>query len=320
MAPSADIVDGDHMVELIACDASSVASSAASSDDGVVAGSASEEIDPLLKPAEKPKINIFSVSPSRRKPREQLSHLPETETSPLLQFMLWIWGGSRYSGILCIAMSSTLYFVMEVLSDSFSVHAIPLFETAFTRCTLVLILSYVWLKRSGQPIFGAAHARKLLFLRSLMGYLSLLSFIYGVQRLPFSQAIVLNFTTPIIASFAARIMLREKLNISDIGGLACSFFGVLFIYRQMLRTQGVLIRAGETNKLPVQGSYHVYAVLVGLFSSITGGISYCLIKAGAKACDQPMVTVFSFGLLSSPAAGICMLAFECSGRQRKYHL
>ncbi|WCJ37503.1 Nodulin MtN21 /EamA-like transporter family protein [Euphorbia peplus] len=298
MAPSTEAVDEDPTVELIVRDGA----------DDAIAGA--EEIAPLLIPSEKPKLNIFSVSHYRTKPREQLSISPENETSPVLQLMSWIWGGSRYSGLLCIALSSSLYFLMELLSDSFSVHWIPLFETAFIRCTILLILSYVWLKRSGQPIFGPAHARKLLFFRSLMGYLSLLSFIYCVQRLPFSQTIVLNFTTPIIASIAARIMLKEKLNISDIGGLACSFFGVLFIYRQMLRTQGVLIRAGEKNNLPVQGSYHVYAAVVGLFSSITGGISYCLIRAGAKASDQPMVTVFSFGLLSSPAAGICTLVFE----------
>ncbi|KAF2284889.1 hypothetical protein GH714_031985 [Hevea brasiliensis] len=170
--------------------------------------------------------------------------------------------------------------------------SIPLFETAFTRCTIVLILSYVWLRRSGQPLFGAANARKLLFWRALTGYLSLLSFIYCIQRLPLSQAIVLNFTTPIVASIVARIMLREKFKIADIGGLACSFIGVVFIYRQILRTQGGWIRGGEKSNATAKGSHHIYAVLVGLFSSITGGISYCLIKAGAKASDQPVATFF----------------------------
>ncbi|KAJ9176861.1 hypothetical protein P3X46_012131 [Hevea brasiliensis] len=309
MTVTTEISDGDHAVELIVRDASA-SSPDGSADDGAGGGSGSEEMAPLLNQAEKPKINIFSVSYSRRKPREQVARLPETETSPITQFIFWIWGGSRYSGILCMALSSTIYFVMEVLSDSFSARSIPLFETAFTRCTIVLILSYVWLRRSGQPLFGAANARKLLFWRALTGYLSLLSFIYCIQRLPLSQAIVLNFTTPIVASIVARIMLREKFKIADIGGLACSFIGVVFIYRQILRTQGGWIRGGEKSNATAKGSHHIYAVLVGLFSSITGGISYCLIKAGAKASDQPVATVFSFGLLSSPAAGICTFAFE----------
>ncbi|KAM1545181.1 hypothetical protein ACFX15_044904 [Malus domestica] len=63
-------------------------------------------------------------------------------------------------------------------------------------------------------------------------------FIYCIQRLPLSQAIVLSFTTPIMASVVARIILHEKYKIADVGGPACSFFGVLFIFRQMLTTQG----------------------------------------------------------------------------------
>lgn len=51
---------------------------------------------------------------------------------------------------------------------------------------------------------------------------------------------------------------------------------------------GGLVKPGEAISLNVGGSNHMLAVLVGLFSSITGGISYCLIKAGANASDQPL--------------------------------
>ncbi|KAK3184424.1 hypothetical protein Dsin_031710 [Dipteronia sinensis] len=301
---STETTDAEQAVELMVCDAS------ASDADVGVAVTPSDEIAPLLSPSEKPKINIFAVSYPRRKPREPVT---ETEISPLTVFILWVWNGSRYSGLLCMAFSAMIYFLMEVISDVFTVQPIPLFETTFTRCTIILILSYVWLRRSGQPIFGPAHARNILISRALMGYLSLFSFIYCIQRLRLSQAIVLSFATPIIASIAARFILHEKLKISDIGGLACSFFGVLFISRQLLTTQAVsegLFKAGEATILIVKGSHHIFAVLVGLFSSITGGISYCLIKAGAKASDQPVVTLLSFGILASPASGLCMISFE----------
>lgn len=299
---STESSDGDQAtVELIVCN-----SSPSAADGG---GTASDEIAPLLAQSEKPKTNIFSVSYTRRKPRE---HVIETDTS-LTNCMLWVWNGSRYSGLMCMALSSTIYFFMQVISDVFMVQSIPLFETVFMRCTVTLILSYLWLRRSGQPIFGPMHARNLLVLRALVGFLSLFSFVYSIQRLPLSQATVLSFTAPIMASIAARIILREKLKIAEIGGLALSFFGVLFIFRRILTTQAVsggLVKPGEAISLNVRGSDHMLAVLVGLFSSITGGISYCLIKAGANASDQPLVTVFSFGILASPAAGICLFFFE----------
>ncbi|KAH0934691.1 hypothetical protein HID58_011808, partial [Brassica napus] len=286
---------------------------------------ASGEIVPLLSQNQRPRFNIFSPSYARRRPREQVIRVSETEISPVIQFSSWVWSGSRYSGLLCMALSSTLYLFMELLSVSFSVQPIPLFETAFLRCTIILILSYICLKRIGQPVFGPAHARKLLISRALVGYLSLFSFIFSkmrfvtlfftcvvdimnhsIQMLPLSQAIVLSFVNPVMASIAARVILHEKLKITDIGGLACSFFGVLFIFGPTLTVQV----GSEVKSENLKGTHHIYALLLGLFSSITGGVSYCLIKAAAKASEQPVNTVLSFGLVACPAAAICMFSLE----------
>lgn len=180
---------------------------------------------------------------------------------------------------------------------------------AFTRCVIITILSYLWLRRSEQPIFGQPHVRKLLVSRALTGFLSMMSFIYSIQRLHISQAIVLSFTTPILASVAARVILHEKLKISDFGGLACSFLGVLLIFQDLFTSQG-LTKAGKGSTTLSLGSHHTYAVLIGFVASIAGGVSYCLTRASAKASDQPVVTVFSFGLLASPVTGICTVIFE----------
>ncbi|XP_054790224.1 uncharacterized protein LOC129295705 [Prosopis cineraria] len=167
----------------------------------------------------------------------------------------------------------------------------------------------IWLRRGEQPLFATSHVRNILISRALVGCFSLSSFVYCVQRLPFSQAIVLNLTTPIMASIIARIFLHEKLKIADISGLACSFFGVLFIFHEMLATQGQLVKAEEQRDANYKGS-HLFAVLLGLVSSITGGASYCLIRAGAKASDQPLVTVLTFSMLASPVMAICTFFFE----------
>lgn len=60
------------------------------------------------------------------------------------------------------------------------------------------------------------------------------------------------------------------------------------VHYWMWTSAGTLVKAGETSNIYLRGSHHVYLVLVGLFSSITGGVSYCLIRAGAKASDQPV--------------------------------
>lgn len=52
--------------------------------------------------------------------QEQVFKVTETEISPVTQFSSWVWSGSRYSGLLCMALSSTLYLIMELLSNTFS--------------------------------------------------------------------------------------------------------------------------------------------------------------------------------------------------------
>ncbi|KAL5076226.1 hypothetical protein RYX36_015210 [Vicia faba] len=302
---------GEHVVELIVHDASQPPPPPppTSSDDS--RDNVDAQIAPLLSHTDRPKINIFTASYPRRKPRDEVTRLLESESSsPFTQCILWIWNGSRYSGLLCMALSSIVYFLMGLLSNLLSVQAIPLFETAFTRCTIVLILSYLWLRRSEQPLFGTSNVRIILLLRALTGCISMSSFIYCFQRLPFSQAIVLNSTTPIMASVMARFFLREKLKIADIASLACSFFGVLFFFREMLATQEQVVKVAEASNANAKPTHHIFEILVGIFSSIIGGTSYCLIKAGAKASDQPLLTVFSFGILASPAMGLCTYLFE----------
>ncbi|XP_022969356.1 uncharacterized protein LOC111468389 isoform X1 [Cucurbita maxima] len=296
--------EADHLVELIVRDESP-------SIPDVV--SILEEDAPLLTQIEKPKINIFTISYPRRKPLEQVNKIHDSEVSSLTQSIIWIWGESRYSGLLCASLSSIFYFTMEILMGFFSAQPIPILEMTFTRCTIITLLSYLWLRRSEQPIFGLTHVRKLLISRALAGLLSMMSFIYSIQRLPSSQAVVISFTTPLLASVVARIILQEKLKISDLGGLACSFFGVLLICQDLFTSQGTeagLTNAGKGSRTPPLRSHHAYAVLIGFVGSIAGGISHCLIRASAKASDQPIATVFSFGMLACPVTAMCAMFFE----------
>ncbi|RDY13111.1 hypothetical protein CR513_02001, partial [Mucuna pruriens] len=279
-APSESNDASDHVVELIVRDAEPDADADADDED---------HISPLLSHPERPKINIFTVSYPRTKPRDEVTRLLESETSPFTQFILWVWNGSRYSGLLCMALSSTIYFLMGVLTNIFSVfphfnfcnnnfdlavQAIPLFETAFTRCTIILILSYLWLRRSEQPLFGTSNVRIILLLRAFTGCISMSSF-----RLPFSQAIVLNSTIPIMASIMAKVFLVVSL-------VCCSSSEKCLLHKN-LDFPGQLVKAKEASNAHAKAGHHVFVILLGLFSSIIGGTSYCLIRAGANASDQP---------------------------------
>ncbi|KAJ8461732.1 hypothetical protein OPV22_034658 [Ensete ventricosum] len=278
--------------------------------------SSSDESSPLLavddadnKP---PRMTIFSVSYPRREPlKEPSSSVTDPEIAFLNQIVSWIWSGSRHSGLLCMASSSVIYYIMDVLLGIFPVGSAPIYQTVFTRCTILLIMSFMWLKRTGLPLLLPTHARNVLVLRSLTGFVSLLSFIYSVQNLPVSYAVLLNFATPIMASIGAMIILQEKLPRSHIGGLTCSFIGLLLILQPILLSEGSLTETFQMDNVVTDGRKDVIlAIFVGIFSTILGGVSYCLIRAGAVAADQPVYTVFSFAILACPLSAICILIFQ----------
>ncbi|KAF5948486.1 hypothetical protein HYC85_014443 [Camellia sinensis] len=266
-----------HVVEL-------VASSTPDSSSDLIS---EEQIIPLLAPTEKPKINIFSVSYPRRKTnREQVIRSSEIETSPFTQFFMWAWSGSRYSGLLCMALSSTIYCIMEMYS-----HLDFIIYVAEEEWT-----TDVWDNKC-QESFGFKSSHRIPLIVEFCLLHSKVTTLSGYHIELYNS----NYGIPCSKSYLAGKVENRRNR---------SFFGVLFIFRPMLTTQGWLAKAAETSDSYVHGSYHIYAVLVGLFSSITGGISYCLTRAGAKASDQPVVTVFSFGVLASPASIICTFAFE----------
>ncbi|KAK9155544.1 hypothetical protein Sjap_003024 [Stephania japonica] len=138
-----------------------------------------------------------------------------------------------------------------------------------------------------------------------------------IQLLPLSNAIILNFITPLIASTAAKIILKEKFELEDLCGQICSFIGLVLISPPARIMQGhsnllvSSVEAWDSNSTSfIRGNHPIYAVLVGLLSSISGGISYCLVRAGAKASDQAVITVFYFSLLASPIALMCAFVSE----------
>lgn len=59
---------------------------------------------------------------------------------------------------------------------------------------------------------------------------------FSVKNLPLSYAICLNFASPIVASIGAKIILQEKLTLSDIGGMSAfwELFNIIVTFLQKL--------------------------------------------------------------------------------------
>ncbi|KAH9303630.1 hypothetical protein KI387_008034, partial [Taxus chinensis] len=257
------------------------------------------------------KMSIFSVSHGRAESKEKRNERTETDFSGLHNVLLWVWRGSRYSGLICMTFSSLIYSIMGLLVEYFAVTKVPSSETIFIRCAVILVAAFIWIRKTGQPLFGLPHVRLLLIARTITGYLSLLGFFYSIQVLPLHDAIVLNFTTPFMAAILGRIILQEKWGVTELGGTVCSFLGICLIFNPVPLLRGGTSENNASTSVYIQGEQnYIYAILITLLSAASGGANYCFIRAAAKASEQPLITVFAFAAFACPVALICMFSFQ----------
>ena len=94
---------------------------------------------------------------------------------------------------------------------------------------LTLLLPFVFIRKT--PLDLKIYNPKLYSLRIVFGLTSMILWFYGLGKLPLATATALSFTTPLFASLAAVIFLKEKMGIYRWSALIIGFVGALIILR-----------------------------------------------------------------------------------------
>ncbi|CAK9266729.1 unnamed protein product [Sphagnum jensenii] len=238
---------------------------------------------------------LGSSSASAAKERRTKLRSPVVESAGLPELLAWIWGGSRYSGPICMALAALAYTLMGVLVEFFAVQEMPLYETQFFRCAVVSAAAAVVTRVTGHSLFGARH---LLAARAIMGLIASSGFIYSLSVLPLSAAASINFSTPLFTALLSTIILQEPWNPRVIAGTPSSL-----VYQPAFAPSD---GASSDDKRYLQGA----SMSLAFVAAAIGGAVYCCIRSLGKAGEPPQVTVFAFAALSCPIAALCALLFQ----------
>jgi drug/metabolite transporter (DMT)-like permease len=146
------------------------------------------------------------------------------------------------------------------------------FQLVFFRSIASVSIGMSYLLYKGIPLLGVQ--RKLLVIRSLVGFTSMLLFFSAISLMPIGSAVSIRYLSPIFAAIFAIIVLREKVY-----RMQWLFFILAFI--SVLVLKGVDVRIGTLGLIMMIGS--------AFFS----GWVYILIRAiGIR--DHPVVIVNYF--------------------------
>jgi drug/metabolite transporter (DMT)-like permease len=164
---------------------------------------------------------------------------------------------------------------------------LPAAEIVFVRSAVTLVISYLMVRAAGIPVWG--NRRTLLVLRGLAGFGALFCFFYAVTRLPLADVTVIHFTNPVFTAVLAAVFLGERMGRRELVGLPLCLVGVAFVAQPSF-----LFGEGARN-------LDIHAVAVALAAAMLSSIAYTTVR-GLRETDDPLVVVFYFPLVATPAA------------------
>lgn len=174
--------------------------------------------------------------------------------------------GFMIAGAICFAITVGL---IKVIAES-----IPFLMVVLGRSIIGFFMLLAYFRAQGIPI--TAHSYKLLAFRGFLGFVGMSLFFLGIQKIPLSTAVVLNFSSPIFVAIFSVLLLKERFHKSLPAFILFSFIGAALIVSPNLH------------------AINATALLV-LFSAVTTGLAWVLVRWLSRQNDASTIVLFYMG-------------------------
>jgi len=161
------------------------------------------------------------------------------------------------------------------------------FQITFFRSAVTSFCCFMYLWKHQLPVIG--NHQKILFIRAILGIVSMTSFFFTLQWMPFGASVTLKYLSPIFAAIFAIFLLKEKIKL-----IQWLFFGMALM--------GVLLLKGFDTRINFIG------LSIGILGALAGGLIYPIIRKIGKS-EHPMVIINYFMFTASLVMGGLMIPF-----------
>jgi len=160
---------------------------------------------------------------------------------------------------------------------------------------------FLYCKVQGNDAYGVPRSvATTLFFRCFFGYISVACMFLAIFMLPFSLAMVLNFTQPIAATALNFIFLGEKLGYFEYAAILFSMLGVVI----MTNPTAVFYWIKQDEAYGYEKSdypYFNFGVLMALSASIASELAYLMMRMMGTSLKDGVNPLY-FGTFSSYAS------------------
>lgn len=161
-------------------------------------------------------------------------------------------------------------------------HEIPTMEQVFVRNSFVLVVAFILIRRRKGSLFGLPRHQPLLFVRSLFGFLGLITLFYASSHAPQGDVTILNKLCPICVTLLAVTFMGEKLSRIQIPALCLSLVGAFIVFRPSF----------ESNPLPLLSAF---------LSAVFSGVAYTTLAYSKNKVDA-LTIIMHFSTFSAIAS------------------
>ena len=179
----------------------------------------------------------------------------------------------KYLGIVFIILSAFCFALMNVFVRLAG--DVPTIQKSFFRNLIAMIFAFIILRKNHIPLGWKKGNLKFHIIRATCGTLGILCNFYAVDKLPISDASMLNKMSPFFAIIFSLIFLNEKVTLFQSGIVVTAFVGSLFIIK------------------PSFTSLEFLPALIGLLGGMGAGAAYTTVRhLGQKGEKGPFIVFF----------------------------
>jgi len=130
------------------------------------------------------------------------------------------------------SMSSNFLLIRRIETERPQIQIKPMDDLLKMQILdLSLTICFIIIQRNGLSIFGERKYQPLLFMRSIFGFLSLVSLFYAASRASQTDVTILSSLSPFLITLLAYLFLKEKIARIQIPALAIAFSGAYLFQR-----------------------------------------------------------------------------------------
>ncbi|MEJ2677685.1 MAG: DMT family transporter [Gemmatimonadota bacterium] len=189
-------------------------------------------------------------------------------------------------GLQYMAVAAFFFSLMNLLVKVAG-SRIPSEEIVLSRSVVVMFITLGLMRRGRVPVWGVR--KKLLLLRSVLGFTALSCFYFALTRLTLADATVLQFTSPVFTAVLAGVFLGERLEWTSAALILLSLAGVSLVARPAFLFGSL---AAPLDPL---------AVSVTLVGAMLSAGAYVTVRR-LNATEDPLVIVLYFAAFSMVAS------------------